>query len=65
MIMTASIPQLTKLAAWKALETHYSKIRDLHLRKLFADDPMRVERLKAGAVGIYFDARRVILDRWL
>mgnify|MGYP002062793760 CR=1 FL=1 len=53
--MTTSIPQSTKLAAWQALEAHYPKVRDLHLRKLFADDPKRGERLAAEAVGIYFD----------
>jgi glucose-6-phosphate isomerase len=55
MSMTTSIPQPTKLAAWQALEAHYPKVRDLHLRKLFADDPKRGERLAAEAVGIYFD----------
>ena len=53
--MTTSIPQSTKLEAWQALEAHYPKVRDLHLRKLFADDPKRGERLAAEAVGIYFD----------
>jgi glucose-6-phosphate isomerase len=53
--MTTSIPQLTKLAAWQALEAHCPKVRELHLRKLFADDPRRGERLTAEAVGIYFD----------
>jgi glucose-6-phosphate isomerase len=55
MNMTTSIPQSTKLTAWQALEAHYPKVRDLHLRKLFADDPKRGERLAAEAVGIYFD----------
>jgi glucose-6-phosphate isomerase len=55
MSMTTSIPQSNKLAAWQALEAHYPKVRDLHLRKLFADDPKRGERLSAEAVGIYFD----------
>jgi glucose-6-phosphate isomerase len=53
--MTTNFSQPTKLAAWQALETHYSKVKDLHLRKLFADDPMRGEHLKAEALGIYFD----------
>jgi len=53
--MTTKIPQLTKLAAWQALETHYPKVRELHLRKLFADDPKRGERMKTEAIGIYFD----------
>jgi glucose-6-phosphate isomerase len=55
MSMTKSIPQLTKLAAWQALEAHYRKVRKLHLRQLFADDPKRGERMTVEAVGIYFD----------
>ena len=46
---------LTTLAAWQALKAHYRRIRKLHLRKLFADDPKRGERMAAEAVGIYFD----------
>ena len=41
--------------AWKALESHYKKVRKLHLRKLFADDPSRGERLAASALGIELD----------
>jgi glucose-6-phosphate isomerase len=55
MSMATSIAPLTKLAAWQALEAHYPKVRELHLRKLFADDPKRGERMTAEAVGIYFD----------
>ena len=46
---------LAKLSAWKALKSHFSKIRELHLRELFADDPKRGEHMTAEAVGIYFD----------
>jgi glucose-6-phosphate isomerase len=53
--MANGIAPLTRLPAWKALETHYPKIRKLHLRKLFADDPKRGERMAVEAVGIYFD----------
>ena len=52
--MTAIAP-LTTAAAWKALDAHYPKIRELHLRQLFADDPERGERMTAEAIGIYFD----------
>jgi len=47
----------TRLAgpAWQALETHQQKIRDFHLRQLFADDPQRGERLAVEAVGLYLD----------
>jgi len=41
--------------AWKALESHYKKVRKLHLRKLFADDPTRGERLTTSAAGIELD----------
>src|SRR5215467_10053723 len=41
--------------AWKALVAHHQKIRDLHLRKLFADDPKRGERMATEAVGLFFD----------
>jgi glucose-6-phosphate isomerase len=41
--------------AWKALEAHYKKVRKLHLRKLFADDSTRDERMTAEASGIYLD----------
>jgi glucose-6-phosphate isomerase len=41
--------------AWKALEGHHGKVRELHLRRLFADDPGRGERLTAEAVGVFLD----------
>src|SRR4029077_9011987 len=40
---------------WKALESHHQKIRELHLRQLFADDPKRGERLTTEALGLYLD----------
>jgi glucose-6-phosphate isomerase len=44
-----------KRAVWKALEAHYKKVRELHLRQLFADDPHRGERMTSEAPGIYLD----------
>jgi glucose-6-phosphate isomerase len=55
MTMTASRQPLTERPAWRALERHHSQIRELHLRRLFADDPQRGERLAAEAIGIYLD----------
>ena len=49
-----SVP-LTRRPEWRALEEHYQKIRQLHLRDLFATDPKRGERLTAEAVGLYLD----------
>jgi glucose-6-phosphate isomerase len=53
--MTTASQPLTSRPAWKGLEAHYPKVRDLHLRQLFADDPRRGERLATEAVGIYLD----------
>ena len=53
--MTDSMAPLTARPAWKALEAHHDKVRELHLRKLFADDPERGERMTAEAVGIHLD----------
>jgi glucose-6-phosphate isomerase len=44
-----------QLAAWKALETHFTQIRSYHLRTLFAEDPSRGERFSAEAEGLYLD----------
>src|SRR6266852_560541 len=46
---------LTQRSSWKALEEHYQKVRNLHLRTLFAEDPGRGERFALEAAGIYLD----------
>src|SRR5674476_1114762 len=46
---------LTAHPAWKALQAHFQKVRTLHLRQLFADDPQRGERFTAEACGLYLD----------
>jgi len=51
----AQATPLTERRAWKSLKTHYKKIRDTHLRQLFADDPKRGERLTLEAVGLFLD----------
>jgi glucose-6-phosphate isomerase len=53
--MKSTIKHLTNRPAWKALAAHHKKIQKLHLRKLFADDPKRGERLAVDAVGIFLD----------
>ncbi len=53
--MTGSGTPLTARPAWKELESHRDRIRDVHLRQLFADDPRRGERLTAEAAGLYLD----------
>src|SRR5262245_3485065 len=53
--MTAAIARLSERQAWNALMTHYTRVRELHLRKLFADDPARGERMTVEAAGLYLD----------
>ncbi len=57
---------LTSLPAWKALQSHYQKVRDQHLRDLFRTDPERGTRLTAEAEGIYFDySKHRVTDKTL
>lgn len=53
--MDSQTQPCTERPAWKALVAHHQKIRDLHLRKLFADDPTRGNRMTAEAVGLFLD----------
>jgi glucose-6-phosphate isomerase len=53
--MNSAIAPLSERPAWAALFAHHTSIAPLHLRKLFADDPARGERLALAAVGVYLD----------
>ncbi|MBX0328035.1 glucose-6-phosphate isomerase [Oscillochloris sp. ZM17-4] len=46
---------LTARPEWRALEDHYAKLGQTHLRELFAADPSRGERLTAEAAGLFLD----------
>ncbi len=62
--MTTRIKPLTQRPAWKALAAHYKKVQDLHLRKLFADDSKRGERMTAAAAGLFLDySKNRIVDQ--
>ena len=47
-------PKVTR-HAWKDLGTHYKKVKEVHLRQLFADDPKRGVRMTAEALGLFLD----------
>jgi glucose-6-phosphate isomerase len=47
--------RLTEASSWHALQARYEKIKDIHLRQLFAGDPSRGDRLAAEAAGLYLD----------
>src|ERR1700733_14665816 len=46
---------LTARPAWKSLQGHFQRIREQHLRQLFAADTERGERMTAEAAGIFLD----------
>jgi len=66
MSATTRVKPLTDRSAWKALAAHHQKLQKLHLRKLFAADPTRGERLTVEAAGLYLDySKNRITDRTL
>src|SRR5579863_10424272 len=48
-------PSLRSRPAWALLAQHCQKLKDVHLRQLFADDPGRGERFTVDAAGLYLD----------
>jgi len=42
-------------AAWRALQSHYEKVKGLELRQLFAEDSKRGESFTAEGAGLYLD----------
>jgi len=46
---------LTDTPSWRALAAHHARIKDLHLRTMFADDPGRAERFSAEGAGLFLD----------
>ena len=53
--MNSTTQPLTRRSAWKALQAHYESVRAVHLRKLFAEDPKRGQRLAVEVGDLYFD----------
>jgi glucose-6-phosphate isomerase len=54
-VVAARKASLTQLPEWRALDGHYRKIANLHLRTLFSQDPGRGECMSVEAEGIYLD----------
>lgn len=46
---------LTDTPAWQALQAHHAKIKDAHLRQLFANDPNRASRFSTAGAGLFLD----------
>jgi glucose-6-phosphate isomerase len=49
-----SVP-LRAHAAWSALAAHHARVRDVHLRDLFRQDPRRGEHFTAEGAGLFLD----------
>ncbi|MBV9140082.1 MAG: glucose-6-phosphate isomerase [Pseudonocardiales bacterium] len=49
------ILDITTTPQWTALTNHYEKVKDLHLREFFADDPDRGRRMTVQAADLYLD----------
>lgn len=58
----STIQPLTKRRAWTALEANHKKIQATDLKKLFAEDSKRGERLVLEAAGIYFDYSKNLIN---
>jgi glucose-6-phosphate isomerase len=53
--MAKEILPLTERTTWNALAAHHNSVAAIHLRKFFADDPKRGERMTAEGAGLYLD----------
>jgi glucose-6-phosphate isomerase len=54
--------EVSSRPAWRALEARWRGLEGVHLRRLFADDPERGERLVAEAAGILLDYSKHRVD---
>ena len=54
---------LTKSPAWQALQTHYEKMKNVHMRDLFAEDVTRFDRFSLSLNHIFMDySKNIITD---
>lgn len=56
--------KLKETSAWKALDAHYNKVRDLHMRDLFAEDPQRFDNfsLRFGDLLLDYSKNRITAE---
>ena len=54
--------KLIDTPTWRALVAHQAKIKDAHLRQLFADDTKRAEKFTAEGAGIQLDYSKNRID---
>lgn len=61
--MTKQPLPLAQLPSWKSLESHVTRLKSLHLRELFADDPARGKEMTLDTLGIYLDYSKNRIQR--
>lgn len=54
--------KLTERASWKALEAHFEKIKDVHMRDLFAQDKQRFKKFSTQMDDILLDFSKNRID---
>jgi glucose-6-phosphate isomerase len=52
----------TETQAWRALQAHHARVKDVHLRELFAGDPGRADRYSLEAAGLFLDYSKNRID---
>ena len=52
----------TSTAAWKALEAHYAKMKNVHMKDLFETDASRAEKFSLTFEDIFVDYSKNIID---
>ncbi len=57
------VTEVTKTAAWTALQRHHEQIRDTHLREFFDADPERGRELAVTVGDLYIDYSKHRLNR--
>ncbi len=58
------MPKLEETSAWKALDAHYGKVKGLHMRDLFAEDPERFNKfsLRSGDLLLDYSKNRITTE---
>ena len=53
----------TKTKAWGSLGSHFQRIKNVHLKDLFAEDPRRFERFSSGFRTSWWTIRKTASPR--
>ena len=56
-------PPVDRTPQWQALERHWQRMKDVHMRDLFAADPQRARTMTLSAAGLYLDYSKNQIDR--